>query len=229
MTRSGIGKILLMVVLIAITAVPAYADDGGNGGVKVLVDGSRFWQDGSEDPLARLHDAFVYPCSGEEPSYYYAWPHPDESWTDMGFRIANVEYSWHYDLGGGADYFGVANGSCRDLKVVIPNMYLLTRGDPGEWPPCFLISETYPSVDRQSALCFSDEEFWGPLGFYDPDWVADSEDNCAEPVYFDGIKNYGEWGCDGLMQQYHGVRLPLYSEDGNNLWEVYLTHLSHIQ
>lgn len=113
---------------------------------------------------------------------------------------------------------------------VIPMMWLLTRGEPGDWPPCILISETHPSVERQQALCFSDQETWEPLGFYDPTWTADNAP-CAGPVY-SSSSNFGSWVCDGQMRMYHGARLPLFSEDGGGgkgtLYHVYQEHLKHI-
>ncbi len=226
---------LIAIAALLIVVLPAAADNGNGGGVSVTVDGSMFYQDGTEDPLARLHDAWILPC-GEDPEgeawvYYYVFPHPDETWTDMGFDIAIVDYSWHYDEGGGPDFYDTAFGSCADEdEVVIPMMWLLTRGAPGESPPCILISETHPSRERQMALCFSNQAVWEPLGFYDPAWVADNAP-CAGPVS-KSSDNRGSWVCDGAMHTYNGARLPLFSEDGGGgkgtLYAVYQRHLERI-
>jgi len=116
----------LLVVLATLLLVTTAFAGGGGGGVEVIVDGNEFWQDGTEEPTARLHDAWVLPC-GADPEdqgawvYYYQWTHPDETWTDMGFPIQIVSYSWHYGLGGGGDFFDVAFGKCATIKASCPD------------------------------------------------------------------------------------------------------------
>ncbi len=97
-------------------------------------------------------------------------------------------------------------------KVVIPNMWLLTR----EGWDCLIRSETHPSEDRQRALCFRAQY----PNDYDPArlrrladedrrlngwWVADNAP-CAGPVYsmFESDDD-GYWRCD----KYTPWRLPL--------------------
>lgn len=131
------------------------------------------------------------------------------------------------------EIYGLLPGACAgpsEDKPVIPMMWLLTRGAPGDWPPCILISETPPSRERQMALCFSNQAVWEPLGYYDPNWVADNAP-CAGPVS-KSSDHRGSWVCDGVMHTYHGARLPLFSEDGGGgkgtLYAVYGQHLQHI-
>jgi hypothetical protein len=97
-------------------------------------------------------------------------------------------------------------------RVMIPNMWLLTRGDPGNWPPCILLSPLYPSPERQSALCFNDPAW---TGFYDPAWVADASP-CHGPVYENDV-----WVCDGMLERWKGIRKSL-----PELMQIYAEHAS---
>lgn len=103
-------------------------------------------------------------------------------------------------------------------KVVIPEMWLLTKGTPTDGSVCILIAESHPSTYYQSLLCYPET---------DPTWVADSAP-CAEPVSFNGSDDFGTWGCDGLLETWDSYRLPLYREDGNDLWHVYEGHLDNL-
>lgn len=95
-------------------------------------------------------------------------------------------------------------------RIVIPMMWLLTRGEPGDWAPCILLSPLYPSAERQNALCFNDPDW---VGFYDPTWVADASP-CHGPVYENDV-----WVCDGPLGRWKGIRKSL-----PELMEVYTAH-----
>lgn len=97
-------------------------------------------------------------------------------------------------------------------EVVVPNMWLLTRGEPGDWPPCMILSPLYPAPERQSALCFNDSEW---TGFYDPDWVADRSP-CHGPIY-----SNDHWVCDSVMREWGGARKSL-----QELRETFGEHLN---
>lgn len=96
-------------------------------------------------------------------------------------------------------------------QVAVPNMWLLTRGQPGDWPPCMIISPLYPGAERQSALCFNDPDW---TGFYDPNWVADASP-CHGPIYVND-----HWVCDEVMKEWHGARKSLHE-----LQQIFGQHL----
>jgi hypothetical protein len=91
-------------------------------------------------------------------------------------------------------YYWAIPGSLRSIKLEasLPpctgeplfNMYLLTAGDSA----CILMSDTFPSVERQKALCFPGA-----------DWVAEASP-CSGPVYSNDY-----WVCDSFGYE----RLPL--------------------
>jgi hypothetical protein len=184
--------------------------------VTVIVDGTRFFQDGTEDPLARLHDAWILPC-GADPYdegawyYYYVYPHPDETWTDVGFQIALVDYSWHYGEAGGSDYFDYAEGSCGPDLITLGMMYLSTSEegfynssiDGLAVNTCSVISDAgFPSTERVQAVC-------GSL-------PADIQRNrCYAPVYDDG-SDRATWACNGLVHSY-GERIQYVRNDPDGL------------
>jgi hypothetical protein len=99
-------------------------------------------------------------------------------------------------------------------RIVIPNMWLLTRGEPGDWAPCLLLSPLYPSPERQNALCFNDPDW---VGFYDPGWVADASP-CHGPVYENDV-----WVCDGPLGRWNGIRKSL-----PELMQVYAEHAASL-
>lgn len=205
-------RALFLVILASlILVVPAFAFSVNGGGyVDVVVDGSRFWQDGTEEPIARLHDAMIYFCDGSQPMYYYEWygggdGHPDETWFDTGKRIAYLDYWWHYDYGGGADFGPVrVYGNCGNDDVVVSHMYLLTsetgfpRSDEFVNHTCSIVSEVGPpSTDRIVDLC---------NGLPD-----DFERVCDADVIDDGT-DMGRWGCDGMLSEQGERRLYLYDD-----------------
>ena len=118
--------------------------------------------------------------------------------------IAHVEVQYLVVNGFENGYTVVASRNCEAANPLFM-MWLLMRGDQG----CILLSETHPSVERQKALCFPAT---------DPDWVADNAP-CADYVYDNGT-DYGYWSCDAFGFS----RLPLYDEDGLDLWEVWQRH-----
>lgn len=205
-----------VLAILALLAVPvsAFATENG-GGVDVTIDGSSFFQDGTEDPLARLHEAWILPCGEEYESdawvYYYDFPHPDETWVDMGFPIAVVSYNWHYTEAGNGDYDGEVYGECFEAHTVIPKMYLYTSEtgfytDP-EWfdgavNTCVIVSDLGPaSVGRIEALCGS--------------VPVDINLTCAKPVdQLTPTDFRGHWSCDKAQRPYGEGRLDLFSSDG---------------
>ena len=222
-TRLRIGEVTMrtkasfVLAILAILALPlTAAASGGNGGVTVLVNGTQFFQNGTEDPLARLHDAWILPCGADPEAedawvYYYVYPHPDETWVDMGFPIAIVDYSWHYDEGGGADFFDVAEGSCAPDLVALGMMYLSTSVegfyissiDGLAVNTCPVISDVgYPSPERVEAVC-------GSL-------PADIQRNVCYGTVWDTGGDRAIWTCNGLVHEY-GERIQYVRNDPDGL------------
>jgi hypothetical protein len=79
------------------------------------------------------------------------------------------------------------------------NMYLLTAGDSA----CILMSDTFPSVERQNALCFPGT-----------DWVAEASP-CSGPVYSNDY-----WVCDSFGFE----RLPL-----KDLRQIHMNRMSRME
>lgn len=214
----GIGVILLA----GIVTISAGAN--GLGDVNVIIDRYRWYYDGTESPLARLHDAMIFPCDGSEAIPYYTYPHGDNVWIKMGFDIARVEFTWHYGTGGGADFSGTAYGSCGGT-VIIPNVLLytsttgfFTNQGGGLVNTCTIVSDLPASVERITALCGSAPE--------------DIQLTCAGPVkklYL--ADTTGFWQCDPDLQILGEARLPLFDPDGGTglgtLYHVYQRHLRH--
>ena len=182
---------IAVLFLAAILTISAGAN--GLGGVTVIVDRWRWYYDGTESPLARLHDATIFPCDGSKGIYYYTYPHADNVWIHMGFDIARVEYSWHYGSGGGPDFSGTAFGSCGGT-VIIPNVLLytsvsgfFTNEAGGLVNSCTIVSELPASVERITSLCGSAPE--------------DLRLTCAGPVkklYMADMTGF--WQCDPDLQ-----------------------------
>jgi hypothetical protein len=208
----------------AILTISAAAN--GLGGVSVIVDSRRWYYDGSESPLARLHEATIFPCDGSKGIHYYIFPHGDNVWIKMGFEIARVEYSWHYGTGGGPDFSGTAYGSCGGT-VIIPNVLLYTSEDGffineggGVVNTCTIVSDLPASVERIRALCK-----------YAP---ADIRLTCAGPVKKLSMADMrGFWQCDPDLQMLGEARLPLFDPEGGTgsgtLYRVYQRHLRHTE
>jgi hypothetical protein len=160
----------------------------------------------------------------EEPWYDFGWTTiPEEGGGPLGYLAALVAY---FDGEEWSEAFWIdASRDCvpePEAAQILFTMWLLTgpnveRAEPGvgySGNACMLISDSHPSVERQNAACF-------PIN--DPDWQATNV-LCAGAVYDDGT-----WACDEAMHEFNPVlrRLPLYSEDGNDLWHAYLRWLSH--
>jgi hypothetical protein len=213
--------ILLLTALLTISAAA-----NGLGGVSVIVDSWRWYYDGIESPLARLHDATIFPCDNSKSVYYYSYPHGDNIWINMGFDIARVEYSWHYGTGGGPDFSGTAYGSCGGV-VIIPNVLLYTseagffiNQGGGLVNTCTIVSDLPASVDRITALCGSTPE--------------DIRLKCAGPVKKLNLADMsGYWQCDPDLQMLGEARLPLFDPEGgtgpSTLYHVYQRHLRHTE
>lgn len=197
---------LLVIIVLLITAVPAFANGNGNG--------EREPWTGDPDPYAcnEFLDCFWLVTVCIDGTTHEVGIHfdPEEAAAE---EIEEQALFWSDTV--------LTVGACS-AQVVIPNMWLLTQEG---WPyPCILISETHPSVDRQRDLCFQPQDLWEPLGAWggEDGWVADNAP-CSGPVY-----SNDSWTCDGPMVQYNGERLPLYSDEGPDLWGVYQRHLTHI-
>jgi hypothetical protein len=157
---------------------------------------------------------YFYPsvtyCDGttEEFTRVYLDPQggPTSQTIPVSKPISHVEVQYMVANGYENGYKVVASRNCEAGAEPLFMMWLLTRGDQG----CILLSETHPSVERQKALCFPAT---------DPDWVADNAP-CADYVY-----DNDTWSCDA----FGFPRLPLYDEDGPDLWEVWQRHAARQQ
>jgi hypothetical protein len=212
---------LFVFVLLSTTSIFDVQAISG-GGVTVIIDWTRFYINGTENPVVRLHDAIIYPCDGGKPIGFYNFPHPDDVWINMGFKIARVEYTWHYGNGGGPDSAGIAYGTCRG-KEIIPNVLLYSSQsgffrteDGGVVNTCTIVSDLPASVDRLSALCGST-----------PD---DLKLECNGPVKQLNKNDWlGYWQCDPNLRIWGEARLPLFDSEGGtgvgSLYRVYRRHL----
>jgi hypothetical protein len=180
-------KLLLIVVaLFAFVALSAFVTPPT---VTVTVNGSQFYQHGVG---ARLHDAWVYPCSGGEPVYYYVYPHPNDTWTNMDFQIKEVDYTWHYGTDGNPDYQGVAYGNC-ETGVKLTKMYVYYSEKPffGETNTLWIFSSVgIPSVDIVKA--------WAGGTFPDGFDVVKGGLACQDYLYDNGTDK-GALSCDQTM------------------------------
>lgn len=219
-------SVSLCVIVLLLTFAVFDVQAVSGGGVTVNIDWTRFYVNGTENPVARLHEAWIYPCSGGSPIHYYSYPHPDDVWINMGFKIARVEFSWHYGLGGSPDITGIAYGTCHG-KEIIPNVHLysslsgfFTTQDGGLVNTCTIVSNLPASIDRLTALCGST-----------PD---DIKLECNGPVKQLNKTDYeGYWQCDPNLRLWGESRLSLYSSGGGagkgTLYNVYQRHLTHNQ
>ena len=218
--RLAFGGLIALITLLTVTIIAFANGPEGNVTVSIAPDGMSFTAVGSNEPVARVHDWKVVLCDGtvipEEGFEYAGWPHPNPLVIGgFGSPIETAVVGWHDNYGGSHEYEAVATRSCKPPAKPLFTMWLLTgpmveRAEPGvgyRGDGCMLISEFgHPSVERQNARCF-------PIN--DPSWTA-TDAPCAEPVYDDG-----NWGCDPLKEALGLERLPLYSNDGNDLWHVW--------
>lgn len=212
---------LFLIVLLAATFVLDGQAAPGSP-VTVIIDWTRFYVDGSESPVARLHEAWIFPCDGGKAIHYYVYPHPDDVWVNMGFKIARVEYTWHYGIGGGPDSASVAYGTCQG-KEVIPKVFLyssesgfFTNQDGGLVNTCTIVSDLPASIERITALCASTP--------------TDMKLECNGPVKQLAKDDWaGYWPCDPNLRLWGEARLPLFDPEGGTgtgtLFRVYTRHL----
>jgi hypothetical protein len=163
--------------------------------------------------------SYVNYCSGGDDKFYALFPGSHLSY-DTGEKISTV-YTVAYWLKIErrritlVEKWSWTTGNCF---VSIGNMQLLTKGESfdasiGNYP-CMLVTDEPASVDRQHDLCFTGKVWddilathpeWQATLRPDGGWVADNSP-CAGPFgYTIGTNNfYGNWVCDGLMQDWHG-------------------------
>ena len=214
---------VLVIAAMLLAAVPAAAENG-DGGVDVLIDGNSFFPNGTEDPLARLHEAWVLPCGADPEAedswyYYYEYPHPDETWTSMAdytegeftANIAAIEYSWHYGEAGGDDYWGYVEGSCEVAAEppVVTGLwgYVNPAADRNI---CYILSLTSPTQSEEDndvrRLCFKESS---------PDWWNGATLLTHGDVYENGFP-FGRWEGDAAANAFNpnAKRLPLHAPAG---------------
>jgi hypothetical protein len=190
-TRTKVASVLAVAALL-VGAVPAFADGPD---VVVTIDGNTWHYDGTENPLARLHNAWILPC-GADPQrneswkYYYVYPHPDNITVVEDFRIAAVYYTWHLGPNGREDNYGYATVTCDGSPNPLVTMYVAYSKEPffGQTHTITLMSELGPpSKDRVA--------YWAGVA---PDALPMYTFPCSDVVYDDGT-DQGIFSCDVFL------------------------------
>jgi hypothetical protein len=199
----------LFVLLLAAAFATPKTVKAISGSVSVTVSGTQFYQSGDN---ARLHDATVYPCDGSQPTYYYVFPHPNDVWTDMGFQIKEVDYSWHYGESGGADYSDVAYGNCQ-VGVPLIQEWVYYSANP-------FFGNTH-TLTLYSALGIPSElsvKYWAGGAF--PEGFDYKKGPACTAILYDDGTDQGAFACDGFLKSVHERRAWLRNDPDGSKFDM---------